>query len=459
MQSIAQIAPAVGILTTIAFNTREAGAGAPSAYLLAFVLAFLAAYSLAQLGRHLPSAGGFFTYVSATVGPQSGILVGWLYACVVSMLPGGLSAYTAYVLQVEMQLHFGWSIPWPATAALTLFLVAYVGYRGIRISGRVLTLLSIAEMIVVVALALSGVLKPGPGGFSFAGLLPSAAAGSHGYFLAVVLSIFAFTGWEGAAAIAEEARSPRKAIPRAIVCSVVVLGAYYVFCSWGIQLGWGIDQVSGLADVNENPAFVVAQRLWGPGWFLVLLALLNSCLAVCIACTVDASRNWYAMARAGVIPPWVGSIHAKYRTPHRAVLMQMILALAAGLGLGWVSAPDQAFFTLATLGTIVYVFVYAMGNLGVMRLFLGRARDEFNPVVHIAFPVVSTVSLLMVLYFSLVPLPDPPIGYAPWIAAVLLAAGLALLWRLRRHSDDSWRTLCGSVVVEEIPHGSPVHVR
>jgi len=252
MQSIAQIAPAVGILTTIAFNTREAGAAAPSAYLLAFVLAFLAAFSLAELGRHLPSAGGFFTYVSATVGPQSGILVGWLYACVVSILPGGLAAYAAYALQIEVQLHFGLAIAWPLVTVLILSLVAFIGYRGIRISGRVLTILSIMEMLVVVALALSGVLHPGLGGVSLAGLLPNAAADSHGYFLAVVLSIFAFTGWEGAAAIAEEARNPRKAVPRAIVSSVVVLGAYYVFCSWGIQLGWGVAEVSKLADVAEN---------------------------------------------------------------------------------------------------------------------------------------------------------------------------------------------------------------
>ena len=457
MQSIAQIAPAVGILTTLAFNTREAGIAAPSAYLLAFLLAFLAAYSLAQLGRHLPSAGGFFTYVSYTVGPRSGILVGWLYACVVSILPGGLSVFTAYVLQVEMQLHFGLALPWPLVAASALCVVAVIGYRGIKVSGKFLTVLSIMEMLVLVALAISGVSRPGPGGVSFAGLLPPAAAASHGYFLAVVLSIFAFTGWEGAAAIAEEARNPRKAVPRAIICSVMVLGAYYVFCSWGIQLGWGTDEVAKLAQGDENPAFIVAQRLWGPGWVLVLLALLNSCLAVCIACTVDSSRNWYAMSRAGVIPPWFGSIHARYRTPHHAVLVQLGAALLTGLGLGWLATPEQAFFTLGTLGTIIYVIVYSMGNLGVMRLFLGRMRGEFNVLVHVIFPLASTLSLFLVLYLSFVPLPDPPVSYAPLIAAAMLVAGIALLWKLHRHPNEAWKTLCGTVIVDEPQAGEDAH--
>lgn len=449
MQSVAQIAPAIGILTTIAFNTRETGLAAPVAYLVAFVLAIMAAISLAELGRHLPSAGGFFTYVSSTVGPQSGFLVGWLYSWFVSIMPGGLMAYTAYVLQVEVLLHFGIRVPWPLVTIVALSLVAAIGYRGIKISGRALTIFSIAEMLVVVALAVSGIVSPGPGPVSLAAMVPPGIGNWHGFFLATVLSIFAFTGWEGAAAIAEEARNPRTAIPRAIISSVMVLGAYYVLCSWGIQLGWGTSRVAHMPDIAENPAFVVAQRLWGRGWILVLLALLNSCLAVCTACTVDSSRNWFAMARAGVVPAWLGRIHPVHRTPHAAILMQMILAIGFGLGLGLLSAPDQAFFTLGTLGTIVYVFVYAAGNLGVMRFFLGRGRAKLNVVIHLAFPVLSTIALVLVLYFSLVPLPDPPISYAPWIAAVLLCAGLVVLGRLRRRPDSEWKDL--SVYVIDAP--------
>jgi amino acid transporter len=446
MQSIAQIAPAVGVLTTIAFNTQQAGLGAPSTYIAAFVIGLVVAISLAQLGRHLPSAGGFYTYVSATVGPSFGFLVGWLYSWFVAVIPGGLAAYTGFVLQTELKQHYGIVLPWQIVAAAILVIVGYVGYCGIKISGKALTIFSIIEMLIVLALAISGIVSPGPGGLSVAGFNPASATNLHGFYLAVVLSIFAFTGWEGAAAVAEEARSPRTVIPRAIVGSIILLGVYYVFCAWGIQIGWGTKKLAGLANSNENPAFVVAHRLWGTGWLLVLLALLNSGIAVCIACTVDSTRNWYAMARAEALPAWLGRIHPTHRTPHQAVLAQGLLAALVGIGVGSLVAPDQAFFMLGTLGTIIYVFVYFMGNIGVARFFLTRARSELSVLVHIIFPIVSTIALFLVLYYSLVPLPAPPVGYAPIIGAVLLAVGLIVLWRLHSRPDERWKTLSQYVV-------------
>ena len=451
MQSIAQIAPAVGVLTTIGFNTQQAGLGAPSTYIAAFAIGLVVAISLAQLGRHLPSAGGFYTYVSATVGPGFGFMVGWLYSWFVAIIPGGLASYTGFVLQTELSQHYGFNLPWQVISLVILLLVGFIGYRGIRISGKMLTVLSIVEMLIVLALAVSGLVSPGPGGISAAGFNPASSTSLHGFFLAMVLSIFAFTGWEGAAAVAEEARNPRTVVPRAIIGSIVLLGVYYVFCSWGIQVGWGTQNLGDLAKATENPAFIIAQRLWGHGWLLVLLALLNSGIAVCIACTVDSTRNWYAMARAGALPAWLNHIHPVYRTPSTAVVVQTVLALVVCLGAGTLVAPDQCFFMLGTVGTIVYVFVYLMGNIGVARFFLTTQRRELNVLIHVIFPIISTAALFLVLYYSLVPLPDPPVSYAPEIAAVIFVAGLIVLWRLQRSADTGWKTLSQSVVAPASP--------
>src|ERR1700733_2184246 len=113
MQSVAQIAPAVGILFTIAFNTQLAGLGAPSTYLVAFVIALVVAVGIGQLAKFLPSAGGFFTYVSTTVGPDVGFIVGWLYSWFVAAIPGALAGYTGFVLHDEINQQYGVNIPWP----------------------------------------------------------------------------------------------------------------------------------------------------------------------------------------------------------------------------------------------------------------------------------------------------------------------------------------------------------
>src|SRR5262245_40473798 len=80
MQSIAQISPTLGIFYTIAFTTGQAGRSAPLAYLAAFLVCLVIAVPMTRLARHLPSAGGFYTYVAQGIGPRWGFVTGWLYA-------------------------------------------------------------------------------------------------------------------------------------------------------------------------------------------------------------------------------------------------------------------------------------------------------------------------------------------------------------------------------------------
>jgi amino acid transporter len=449
MQSVAQIAPAVGLLLTVGFNTSLAGLGAPSTYLVAFVIALVIAIAIGQLAKYLPSAGGFFTYVSATVGPGAGFLVGWLYSWFVAAIPGALASYTGFVLHDELKSQYEVSIPWPVFVVAILGLVALLGYRGVKVSGKTLLIFSLVEMAIIVALAVSALISPGPGGIGVDGFSPGSSTNLNGFYLAVIFSIFAFTGWESAAAVAEETRRPRWAIPRALVGSVIVLGVFYVFCAWAVQIGWGTDRLGAMADSSENPVLLVAQRLWSDGWVLVLLALLNSGIAVCIACTTDSTRNWYAMARAGAFPRWLDHVHPQHRTPSHAVLAQSALALAIGLGVGAWIGPDQAFYVLGLVGTLAYVVVYFLGNIGVVRFFRRPDTAPFNWVLHGLFPAVSSIALVWVAYKSLNPLPAAPVRYAPIVAALWLVFGLGVLWALRRRGRQEWRTLSQRTFQEE----------
>lgn len=441
MQSIAQIAPALGILSTLGFNTKLAGITAPSTYMVAFAIALIVAATIAQLARHLPSAGGFFTYVSVTVGPSWGFMVGWTYSWFVAAIPGAIAAFTAFVISDELSRSYGFGVFWPVLMLAILSISTWVAYRGIRVSGAGLMISTILEVIIVLALSISGILSPGEGGLTVAGLNPLSSTSVAGFSLAVLFSIFVFTGWESAAALAEETRDPQRQIPRAIVGSVLLLGVFYVFCAWGLQLGWGIDNLDRLATTSELPAFAVAHRLWGSAWLLVLLALFNSAVAVCIACAVDSTRNWYAMARSGALPRVLAHVHPEHRTPSNAVLAQFALASLVPLGLGIAIGPDQAFFLMGLVGTLVYVVVCCLGNVGVMRYFLTARRSEFHVLKHLALPLLSSLALLAVALASLYPLPEPPVRYAPAIVAALLIAGAAALWRLHASGRTEWKVL------------------
>ena len=273
MQAVAQISPTLGIFYTIAFTTGQAGVTAPLTYLLAFILCLTLAVPLGGLARRMPSAGGYYTYASEGLGPKTGYLTGWLYGTSVALVPAALAAFTGAVLHDELDAEYHFGLPWWVYAVAILALCWFVAYRGIVISARFMLTMGAYEIVIGLALALTGIISPGPGGLSARGFLPSHIPSSSGFFLAVVLSIFAFTGFESAANIAEESRNPTRYVPWAIIGSVALMGIFYVFCAWGLQVGWGISNLTALANSPTAPAFVLGHRLWAGAWILILIAL------------------------------------------------------------------------------------------------------------------------------------------------------------------------------------------
>src|SRR5947209_2860100 len=79
MQVITHIAPAVGLALSIQFVASNAGVTAPLAYAIAVLIMLTLGVSLSQLARHIPSAGGYYTYIARTVHPRAGLLTAWLY--------------------------------------------------------------------------------------------------------------------------------------------------------------------------------------------------------------------------------------------------------------------------------------------------------------------------------------------------------------------------------------------
>ena len=404
-----------------------AGAAVPLALVLSFGIALMLALSAAELAKRFPSAGGYYAYTSRTLGPRAGFLTAWMYALYSPILPGFMLAYLGSVLDASLRAEYGVHVPWWIWLAGGACLTAVVAYRGIQLS--VGTLLGLLEVAIVVALAVSGLLDPGPGGVTAQPFRPSTAPSLHGLYLAVVFSIGSYSGWEAAAPLAEESRAARRAVPLAMVVSLVGMGVFMVFCSWGILVGWGSKNLFGFLLSREFPTFVLARRVWGGAWVLVLFALLNSALGVAVACNNVATRMWYSMAREGVLPRGLAALHPRHRTPTRAIALQLAVVLALGLGLGAWLGPFQAFVLLGLVFSLALVFVYGAGNLGVVRYFTGEARRELNPVLHLVFPVASTLALAWAAWKSVHPLPPSPTRYAPVVVALWLALGLVVSLR------------------------------
>src|SRR6185369_1424542 len=125
------------------------------------------------------------------------------------------------------------------------------------------------------------------GGFSLAPLNPGNFGLASNLFLGVVFSIFAFSGWESTGPLAEESRNPKRLVPIGLVA---VLTVYFVFVTWGYLNGIGVNKTGTIPTAAAWPVATFSQRVWGGAWVLLLFALLNSAVALSIACFNGGTR-------------------------------------------------------------------------------------------------------------------------------------------------------------------------
>ena len=106
-QSITHMAPAAAVAFSITVGVPYAGGSIPLAVLLALVACLLVAISIGQLGRHLPSAGGFYLYVARGLGSTVGFLVAWAFMMAEPIVAPLLYLIFGNVLSANLNTHLG----------------------------------------------------------------------------------------------------------------------------------------------------------------------------------------------------------------------------------------------------------------------------------------------------------------------------------------------------------------
>ena len=451
MQSITTIAPAIAAFFFTSVIVGFVGVTAPLAYVVAIIIVLMLGSSLVQLSKHLPSAGGYYTYVSRAIHPRAGFLTSWMYIFYAPLVAGPVYAFFGYILQSELKTNYNVDLPWLWWVCVVVGAptIAFLQYRGIKISARAMLVTGGFELLIVFAIGIWGFFRPGPGGSILQVFNPSNVPTASAFALAVVFSVQGLTGWEGAAPLAEETRDPRRNIPRAVVLSIVIIGIFLVIMYWGQLVGWGTNNPTGLAGSSELPALVLAHRFWGDAWVILLFAFLNSVIAVCLATANASTRMWYRMARTGSFPKALAKVDPRYKTPVNAILVQLAISLAVGIGVGAAYGPQVAFGFVDGLVLILAVgSVYIMSNLAVFMFYRREHRAEFNPLLHVVFPLISSAALIYAVYKSFQPPPPAPYKWAPVIDGVWLLIGVAILLVMRARGREEWLQRAGASLAD-----------
>jgi amino acid transporter len=466
-QSITVMAPAGAAASGLLFATFYAGGSTPLTILIAIVATCLVAITIGQLSKHLPSAGGLCTYVTHGMGQSLGFLTGWALIMAYAFIPTLFWGFFGLLISNEFSGAPSWL--WAPIGAVTALVIGALAHRGIGISTRVGVLLGVIEIVIFLVLAFTLIGNAGSGNtFSIFSADTGNQNGLGSVFAGMIYTVLAFIGFEAAAPIAEESNNPRRNVPIAVIGSAVAVGLFYLIVYYGATVYVGPHNMTGFSGIHGGDPFrQLGDQVWSGAGILVLLAVLNSVLAACTGATNAASRIGYAMARIGILPRALATIHPRHRTPSVAIALLTTATLAVAVILGFATTgPLDVFAIFGTALTVVFIPIYIITALASGLYYWRERRSEFNVLLHVLVPVLVTV-IFVPVEIAAFGIDFAGLGIAPlpgtaqagvWVAVGWMLIGAFYLTYLNRTRDRRVRML-GRVFVDygdQIPTAAQV---
>ncbi|QJU55288.1 APC family permease [Herbiconiux sp. KACC 21604] len=441
-QSVAFMGPGATIVSSLPLAMAFAGGAAVTACLIALAVLLLVASSVAQLAKHLPSAGSFATFASNGLHPTVGFVVGWLYALLTNLVAPLLTLIWASLLSSAT----GAPDLWWLWALGLIVVIGAINLRGVHESSLVNLIFGLTEIVLFAGLSIWIVIAAGSTntlavfGTEFANV--PGYTGIAGIIAGATYCILAFSGFEAAAPLAEETENPKKSIPRAVMLSLLGIGVLEIFAVYAATVAWGPDDAAGFASITGSIGEgwqVIADRVLPIGALLVLIAVAVSCFANANAGVNSATRTLFALGRVKILPGALAQVDSR-RSPRTAVVAQIVVTLIFTFGLGFAFGPGTAFGIIGTAITLAFVLIYMTVHLSCLGYFLRKRRSELNVWLHVVIPVVGFIllipALLVALGAKVVDFISPieaPLSYgafAVW-AWILIGVAYLVVTRLR----------------------------
>ena len=268
---------------------------------------------------------------------------------------------------------------------------------------------------------------PAPHGFSF-------------FIIQACIAILILVGFESVTSMGEEAKNPKKDIPRAVLLSLAIQGGVcylieYFAANYFLNQGYTLANAAGSGAPLGDMMVMVGTWLFGSyaagrafmlvQAFTVFLALIGTTLS----CLSTGARVTYAMGKDEEVPGHFGMLHGKRLTPYRAIWT--LAAISAVIGIATVAvylggttpAPLEdkfhnfwyafGIFEPATYAKLpnTLVIVTLISNFGTFLLYMltcviaivaFREHHLYNGFKHMVVPLFGLVANLLCMLFYLV---------------------------------------------------------
>lgn len=373
--------------------------GMPVAFLVAGVIFLLFAASFVSMAKHVTDAGAFYAYIDRGLGRRAGAGAATLALPAYMATLLGVSAYDGVILRALIERIGGPSIPWWLLSVVVLIIVAWLGYRDIELSAKVLGIFLVSEVAILLVLDAVIVAKGGTRGITGDSFTPDGIAGGFG--IALLYALWGFVGVEATAVFRDEARDPDRSIPRATYWAVGIVASFYALSSWALVEGNGGHDAIAVAEKDPDNFMIntARQYLGVLGQDLTNLFWFVSVFACALAFHNISSRYTFVLGRVGVIPARFGEVNPRFGSPSNASVAVsaasiVILVALAAIGLDPVV---QIFGPLGGLGILWLAILWLMTSIAVVLFFRRRGGATRQVVLGVAASLALAAALALVV--------------------------------------------------------------
>jgi amino acid transporter len=409
---VAASAPLVGMTGAVPVAmVLGNGAATPGAYLMAGITLLIFSVGYAAMSNHVTNTGAFFAFVGRGLGARAGVASS--YVSLVAYITIQLAIYGFFGLVMNLTMaEYGITLVWWAWALIAWVLATLLSILSVDVGAKILGTLLIVELLSLITIAIAIIAKGGPESINFgasfnpANIFAGGFTGTAG--IALAFAFASFIGFEATAIYGEESKNPKKDVPKATYFAIIFISILFAIVSFAMVIGMGsskaVEGVLARSGDLADPAGVLFS-LGGDfvgSWIVEIMKILvlTSLFAGLLAFQNAASRYFFAMGRAGVMPGKLSATNSA-GAPKRA---SMVTSLIAGgviviFAIGGLDPYTQLFSWMSGISVIAIVLVEILVSLAVLRYFSTQPnsnvwKTKIAPITSIALLLISLYLLM-----------------------------------------------------------------
>lgn len=414
------------------------GVGVPGAFILTGLVYLLFAIGFTAMSRHVGNAGAFYTYIARGIGRPWG--VGGAFMALATYYTVQIAVYGLFsVFTAGMMAEMGISAPWFIWALLALAAVTVLGRRNIAVSGRILGICMIAEIVILSLLNIGILMRGGAEGLSLAGFRPSEVFGA-GLGVTLVFVIGSFIGFEATAIFGEEARDPRRTIARATYIAVGLITVFYAWSTWSIVQYYGAGHVVEAVNASLDAFYFAAMaEVLGPWASQAMGLLLIVSLFACVLSFHNTlNRYLLTLGREGLAWHGLARVHPRHASPSTAGVVQALIVAATLLGFALFGAdPYRLVFAWMSAFAVIGILAVQVVVCVAILSFFRKTPNDLSVFTTTIAPVLAGIcltGLFVQVSLNLELLSgssNPVVAAFPLVVLLLGACGVLYACRLR----------------------------